>query len=65
MTSIEPRHEALPATAATSSHAQAGEPTLTVSSAQLLGERRAVTIEHEGAHYTLRATRNGKLILTK
>ncbi len=36
-----------------------------VRSAQLLGEQRAITIEHEGSHYVLRATRNGKLILTK
>ena len=36
-----------------------------VRSTQLLGRQRAITIEHEGSHYLLRATRNGKLILTK
>lgn len=36
-----------------------------VTSDQLLGKHRAVTIKHEGADYVLRATRNGKLILTK
>lgn len=36
-----------------------------LSSSQLLGSQRAVTIEHEGTQYVLRATRNGKLILTK
>jgi hemin uptake protein HemP len=36
-----------------------------LNSDQLLGKHRAVTIKHEGAHYVLRATRNGKLILTK
>lgn len=68
MTSIEPSHQALPASAATagaSIRGRAGEPTPTVTSDQLLGGQRAVTIEHEGAHYVLRATRNGKLILTK
>lgn len=34
-------------------------------SAALLAGRRAVTIEHEGMQYVLRATRSGKLILTK
>ena len=37
----------------------------TLTSNQLLGGHRAVTIEHEGTPYVLRATRNGKLILTK
>ena len=36
-----------------------------LSSSQLLGSQRAVTIEHDGTQYVLRATRNGKLILTK
>lgn len=31
----------------------------------LLGTNREITIEHAGADYTLRITRNGKLILTK
>lgn len=36
-----------------------------LSSAQLLGGGSAVRIEHRGAQYVLRATRAGKLILTK
>ncbi|MDX5409990.1 MAG: hemin uptake protein HemP [Thauera sp.] len=36
-----------------------------LSSSLLLGSQRAVTIEHDGTQYVLRATRNGKLILTK
>ncbi len=32
---------------------------------QLFGQRREVTIEHNGEVYRLRITRNGKLILTK
>ena len=40
-------------------------PTPPLNSDQLLGGLRAVTIAHEGAQYVLRATRNGKLILTK
>ena len=36
-----------------------------VSSRALLRGASTLTIEHQGMHYTLRATRNGKLILTK
>ncbi|ATE62701.1 hypothetical protein CCZ27_14975 [Thauera sinica] len=36
-----------------------------MSSAELLGGRQAVEIEHQGTRYVLRATRSGKLILTK
>lgn len=36
-----------------------------ISSATLLGGRNSVTINHEGVTYILRATRSGKLILTK
>jgi hemin uptake protein HemP len=36
-----------------------------VSSRSLLGHANTLIIEHQGMHYTLRATRNGKLILTK
>lgn len=32
---------------------------------ELVGPRRQVTISHAGEDYTLRITRNGKLILTK
>ena len=51
-------------------HAQNGNhpdiasvPTLTARS--LLGGGRVIRIEHEGELYTLRLTRNNKLILTK
>ncbi len=36
-----------------------------LTSRELLGNQREVRIEHEGSQYVLRATRNGKLILTK
>ncbi len=36
-----------------------------VSSDVLLGSRGQIIIEHRGEIYTLRVTRNGKLILTK
>ncbi|MEY4506987.1 MAG: Hemin uptake protein hemP [Pseudomonadota bacterium] len=36
-----------------------------ISSQTLLGKRTWVTIEHLGTLYRLRATRQGKLILTK
>jgi hemin uptake protein HemP len=36
-----------------------------VSSAQLLRGQRTVAIEHGDQHYTLRLTRENKLILTK
>jgi len=36
-----------------------------LASRDLLGDGNQVLIEHEGMVYTLRATRNGKLILTK
>jgi hemin uptake protein HemP len=37
----------------------------TVSSRELLGGRAVVLIEHDGECYTLRLTRNNRLILTK
>jgi hemin uptake protein HemP len=37
----------------------------TVSSHSLLGERGVLRIEHGGEYYTLRLTRNNRLILTK
>lgn len=40
-------------------------PEAQVSSRSLLGGASTLVIEHMGMHYTLRATRNGKLILTK
>ena len=36
-----------------------------LSTALLLAGRNAVSIEHQGVNYVLRATRSGKLILTK
>jgi hemin uptake protein HemP len=36
-----------------------------VSSHRLLGAEGRLLIEHRGEHYTLRLTRQGKLILTK
>lgn len=38
---------------------------ISVSSSRLLGNQRTLTIDHEGTRYVLRATRSGKLILTK
>ncbi|MFT3759615.1 hemin uptake protein HemP [Thauera sp.] len=38
---------------------------LPLSTDVLLAGRNAVTIVHQGVHYVLRATRSGKLILTK
>ncbi|MBW7861723.1 MAG: hemin uptake protein HemP [Rhodocyclaceae bacterium] len=36
-----------------------------LSSAALLGGHSSIAIDHEGTRYVLRATRTGKLILTK
>ena len=36
-----------------------------ISTDALLAGRSAITLEHQGVHYILRATRSGKLILTK
>jgi hemin uptake protein HemP len=36
-----------------------------IPSAELLGERGQLLIEHQGERYLLRITRQGKLILTK
>ncbi len=36
-----------------------------VSSKDLLGDRKQLIIEHNGDRYTLRITSNNKLILTK
>ena len=54
---IEPRPKASGSDTLTASQ--------TLSTALLLAGRSAVTIEHQGVHYVLRATRSGKLILTK
>ena len=41
------------------------DPQLRINSTQLLRGRRTVDIEHGDQHYTLRVTRDNKLILTK
>ena len=49
-------------------HASPGTPpdsVRTLSSTDLLDGRHAVEIQHLGTRYVLRATRSGKLILTK
>jgi hemin uptake protein HemP len=45
--------------------AEAAAALRTIDSATLLGTRQAVQICHHGAVYTLRETRQGKLILNK
>ena len=55
---FEPGGQMCPATRSSAS----GTP---LSTDVLLAGRSAVTIVHMGVHYVLRATRSGKLILTK
>jgi hemin uptake protein HemP len=43
----------------------AGESGDLVNSRELLGDRRYLTIKHNGERYQLRITSNNKLILTK
>lgn len=45
--------------------AQTGFKGRVVSSRELLGESKSLIIEHEGEIYHLRATKFGKLVLTK
>ncbi len=45
--------------------ARSGSKERLVSSRELLGEDRLLRIEHKGEIYTLRVTRNERLILTK
>lgn len=40
-------------------------PDRTISSVDLFGGRREIGIEHHGAYYRLKITRQGKLILNK
>ncbi|MDP2868028.1 hemin uptake protein HemP [Methyloversatilis sp.] len=54
----------LPQTPANASVASP-DPSPTLDSATLLGGRKQVAISHGGELYSLRLTRNGKLILTK
>lgn len=44
---------------------QPSDTSRTLSSAELLRGETTLVIEHQGMRYTLRATRSGKLILTK
>lgn len=46
-------------------HTRSSERTTTYRSADLLGNRDEVDIEHAGERYRLRRTRQNKLILTK
>ncbi|HBN14307.1 MAG: hypothetical protein CMQ46_06765 [Gammaproteobacteria bacterium] len=48
-------------------HVTPAEPGLAtpLNSKSLFQGRKTLTIEHNGEHYTLRITANGKLILTK
>jgi hemin uptake protein HemP len=47
-------------------HARSAEPVnRRIASADLFGDASIVLIQHEGATYTLRKTRNSKLLLTK
>lgn len=48
-----------------SSHRSDDEPIRRVRALDFLGTRRTLQIEHEGEVYTLRLTRNNRLILTK
>ncbi len=48
----------------TGAHA-GGAPDRTISSIDLFGGRREIGIEHHGAYYRLKITRQGKLILNK
>ena len=41
------------------------KPVKRISSRALLGQNHSLVIDHEGVSYVLRATRLGKLILTK
>jgi putative heme iron utilization protein len=50
---------------ATASHDSAGGDARVLDSGQLLGGAETVQIDHRGARYTLRITRNGRMILTK
>ncbi|AKU13826.1 hypothetical protein AzCIB_3933 [Azoarcus sp. CIB] len=60
-------HCTLPRSAEAAPHARdAGRPaSAVIPSERLLLGQTCVTIDHDGTHYVLRATRAGKLILTK
>lgn len=63
--SLPPRAAPLPPVEAALLGSAAQQHPPAIPSAQLLLGRPSVTIEHDGMHYVLRATRAGKLILTK
>lgn len=52
-------------TGAPGASAEAGKGVRRVRASEVLGPRGIVQIEHEGEVYTLRLTRNNRLILTK
>jgi len=58
-------HGATNAAAESSEAAGGGKAVRTLAARELLGERGLLRIEHEGEVYTLRLTRNNRLILTK
>jgi hemin uptake protein HemP len=60
----DPKREE-PAAAAGSDPPAAPSRPRVISSSELLGEAGLVHIEHDGETYSLRRTRNGRLILTK
>lgn len=57
--------ESLRAAAEDAARAAPGGPRRVVSSAALLAGARVLSIAHEGELYTLRLTRQNKLLLTK
>jgi len=67
MQALADPHCPLPRSAEAAPHARdAGHPaSAVISSERLLLGQTCVTIDHDGMRYVLRATRAGKLILTK
>jgi hemin uptake protein HemP len=61
----EPEESEMQTTVEVESSLRAVLRTRTVSARDLLGPDRILRIEHEGQLYTLRITRNERLILTK
>ena len=62
---MEPTAERLPRPPIEAQYAEHPSEMLLPSSALLPSGHSSVVIEHEGQRYVLRATRSGKLILTK
>jgi len=63
--SVQPRSTPLPGEPASTEGRSENLLSRVISSARLLLGQPSVTIDHEGTQYVLRATRAGKLILTK